>query len=111
MDPILRHHFENIASGATVVNEDGSTSTVYTEQIDVDGRPTLIPRVWDGKILSAPEAKRRAMEKAKREGFRWPTADSHDSLRQHDIRLHKQMRPISAREARQILGQPAVTFD
>ena len=56
MDPILLHHYQNLAQDTAVKNEDGSVSTVYTRQVDINGRPTLIPSVWDGKILDEEQA-------------------------------------------------------
>jgi len=99
MDPILRHHYENLANGTAVKNEDGSVSTVFTVQVDIDGKPTLIPTVWDGRILSEEEAAQRALNS----GIQWPTANSHEELRNYDVELHKQMQPMSQQEARRFL--------
>ena len=99
MDPVLRHHYRNIAEGKAVKNQDGSLSTVYTRQVDINGRPTLIPSVWDGKILGEREAYKRAVDS----GIKWPTAKSHPDLRAYDIELHKEMKPISAARAKEIL--------
>tara|TARA_R110000796_G_scaffold123161_2_gene237444 strand:+ start:3534 stop:3953 length:420 start_codon:yes stop_codon:yes gene_type:complete len=88
-DPILNHHFNNLNQNKFVENDDGSISTVYTRQIDVDGVPTLIPSVWDGEILGEPEARNRALET----GINWPTAETHEMLRNYDIELHKYMKP------------------
>ena len=49
MDPILEHHFLNIANGTAKRNEDGTLSTVKTTIVDIDGNPTLIPTIWDGE--------------------------------------------------------------
>ena len=76
-DPILNHHFNNLNQNKFVENDDGSISTVYTRQIDVDGVPTLIPSVWDGEILGEIEARNRALET----GINY------------DIELHKYMKP------------------
>ena len=99
MDPILQHHYENLANGTAVTNEDGSISTVFTVQVDLNGKPTLIPTVWEGRILPEEEAAQRAMES----GIQWPTARSHEELRNYDIELHKQMQPMSQQEARSFL--------
>ena len=101
MDPILEHHYRNIAEGKTVKNKDGSTSTVYTMQIDVNGVPTLIPSVWDGKILNEKDATKRALKS----GVRWPTRETHEELRAYDVELHKEMTPTSAEQAQQVLKQ------
>tara|TARA_Y100000401_G_scaffold117449_1_gene126297 strand:- start:2580 stop:2921 length:342 start_codon:yes stop_codon:yes gene_type:complete len=101
MDPILKHHFENIAGGKAVKNKDGSISTVYTRQIDINGVPTLIPSVWDGKILNEKDATKRAIKSR----IKWPQAQSHEELRAYDKTLHEGMSPISAEEAREILNR------
>tara|TARA_R110000796_G_scaffold2527_1_gene9909 strand:- start:51 stop:383 length:333 start_codon:yes stop_codon:yes gene_type:complete len=99
MDPILEHHYKNLAEGKAVPNEDGSVSTVFTAQVDIDGKPTLIPTVWDGEIISHEEA----TEKAINSGVTWPTADTHPELREYDKKLHKDMKPMSKEEALQFL--------
>jgi hypothetical protein len=99
MDPILEHHYNNLAENKAVSNEDGSVSTVYTAQVEIDGKPTLIPTVWDGEIISTEEAS----EKAVSSGVAWPTADTHPELREYDKKLHKDMKPMSQDEALQFL--------
>ena len=84
-DAITQHHLNNLETGNAVVNKDGSTSTVRTIQVDIDGKPTLIPTVWDGKIVSNDEAARRAIES----GVQWPTAKTHEELRKFDQEIHK----------------------
>jgi hypothetical protein len=99
MDPILRHHYKNIAGNKAVKNTDGSISTVFTRQVEINGVPTLIPSVWDGKILNEKDAIQRAITS----GIKWPQAQSHKKLRAYDQTLHKDMKNISAEEARKIL--------
>ena len=99
MDPILPHHYQNLAQDTAVKNEDGSVSTVYTRQVDINGRPTLIPSVWDGKILDEEQAVERALTS----GVQWPTANTHEELRAYDEQLHQNMRPMAAEEAAQLL--------
>lgn len=67
MDPILKHHYTTLAEGKGVKNEDGTMSTVYTYQVDIDGVPTLIPGLWDGKIVEDEEV---AKEKAVASGIK-----------------------------------------
>jgi hypothetical protein len=107
MDPILRHHYSNLANNTAVENDDGSWSTVYTTQVDLpnaEGQriPTLIPTVWDGSILEPDAAVKRALES----GIKWPTAPTHPELRKYDIGLHEDMRPMSAQEAQRMLTPP-----
>jgi hypothetical protein len=99
MDPILEHHYRTLAEGKAVQNDDGSISTVYTAQIDIDGVPTLIPTVWDGQILPEEVAAERAMSS----GIKWPTAETHEALREYDIKLHEQMTPMTPEEAQRFL--------
>ena len=84
-DAITQHHLNNIKNKTYTTNDDGSISTVRTMQVDFDGVPTLIPSIWDGKELSVEEASKRAIES----GIVWPTATTHDELRQKDIDIHK----------------------
>lgn len=100
MDPILKHHYTTLAEGKGVKNEDGTMSTVYTYQVDIEGVPTLIPGLWDGKIVEDEEV---AKEKAVASGIKWPTAESHEKLRAYDKELHKDMKPMKPEEARKLL--------
>jgi hypothetical protein len=104
-DEITKHHFRNLANGTAVRNEDGSVSTVYTRQVDLPNQegkkvPTLIPSVYDGKILSEKDA----VERAVRSGLTYPTAPTHEELREFDKQIHKSMKDIPAEEAASILG-------
>ena len=99
MDPILEHHYRNLAEGKAVQNDDGSVSTVYTAQVDIEGVPTLIPTVWDGQILPEEVAAARA----KSSGIQWPTAKTHEALRTYDVKLHEQMAPMTREEAQRFL--------
>jgi hypothetical protein len=99
MDPILEHHYRNLAEGKAVQNDDGSVSTVYTAQVDIEGVPTLIPTVWDGQILPEEVAAARA----KSSGIQWPTAKTHEALRAYDVELHKQMTPMTREAAQRFL--------
>lgn len=104
-DEITKHHFKNLAKGTAVRNKDGSVSTVYTRQVDLLNQkgkkvPTLIPSVYDGKILNEEEAVERAVSS----GLTYPTATTHEELREFDKRIHKDMKDTSAEEAASILG-------
>ena len=103
LDAISRHHYENLASGKEL-RRNGSVSTVFTIQVD-DGfdRPTLIPTIWDGEQLSDEDATKRALES----GIEWPSADTHDELRDFDIRIHEEhmSSPISKEAAQAVLNR------
>ena len=98
MDPVLEHHYNNIKEGKTRQDKDGYINTVVTIQVDKiknlnNGKPTLIPTVYDGKIVSEEEAIKKAIESGKK----WTSADTHKELREYDKRLHKQMSPELAK--------------
>ena len=107
MDPILRHHYTNLAEGKAVerteFDSEGRANpvwyTVHTMQVDIEGVPTLIPSVWDGQLLKTQAAVDRAIES----GIQWPQASDHPTLRLYDEELHKQISPLSPEEAAQIL--------
>jgi len=99
MDPILEHHYRTLAEGKGVRNEDGTVSTVYTMQVDIDGKPTLIPGLWNGEIVDEETAKKNAVNS----GIQWPTAETHEKLREYDIKLHEGMREMTPEEAQQFL--------
>ena len=86
-DAITEHHRNNLKDGNYVKNKDGSVSTVMTAQVDIDGVPTLIPTVWDGRMLSIKDSVDRAMKSGKR----WPTAKTHEELSLFDKKIHKRM--------------------
>jgi hypothetical protein len=107
MDPILQHHYMNLAKGKAVegteFDSEGRVNpvlyTVHTMQVDIEGVPTLIPSVWDGQLLGEQDAIDRAIGS----GIPWPQASDHSALRLHDIELHKQISPLSPKEAAKIL--------
>lgn len=70
MDPLVEHHFYNIANGKAVQNEDGTLSTVKGIIVEMDGRDTLIPSIWDGQEVSEEVA----IENAKKSGVNWQKA-------------------------------------
>ena len=105
MDAITEHHYENLASG-NEVRENGTVHTVYTIQVDIDGIPTLIPTVWDGKIIKKEDGTvdiAKATERAIASGKNWPTRATHAELRKYDEKIHETMKDISAEEAQDIL--------
>ena len=107
MDPILRHHYMNLAEGKAVertkFDSEGRANsvwyTVHTMQVDIEGVPTLIPSVWDGQLLD----KQGAIDRAIDSGIQWPQASDHPTLRLHDKELHKQIFPLSPEKAAKIL--------
>ena len=87
MDPILEHHFYNIANGTAKVNEDGTLSTVRTVIVDIDGRQTLIPTIWDGEEQPIDIA----IDNAINSGVNWPKAFGDSAVQQleeQDAEIH-----------------------
>lgn len=67
---VFRHHLENVRTGNSVKNEDGTVSTIRTIIMGDGENEYLIPTVWDGRILSDEEA----FDKAMKSGIDWPKA-------------------------------------
>lgn len=82
----INHSQANLDSGKAVKNPDGSVSTVFGTIINMDGRETLVPTVWDGKILQGQEL----YDRLQKEGGSWPSADSVDEVRATEMRLKEQ---------------------
>lgn len=88
MDPILEHHYHNIAHGKTVENKDGTLSTVKTRILEINGVETIIPTVWDGKIVDD----KTAIDNALASGVNWDTAygdNAVKTLEDLDKELHE----------------------
>ena len=105
MDPILEHHYHNIAHGKAVENEDGTLSTVKTIIVEIDGVQTIIPTVWDGKIVD----NKTAIDNAIASGVNWDTAygdNAVKTLEQEDKERHEKMTDeTSPEEAKKILAE------
>jgi len=88
-NPIYLHHINNLNSGLSVKNQDGSVSTVRTIIVGDGEYEYLIPTVWDGKILSDEHAFKKALAS----GIDWPKAPSGEEgvryLENLDTRIHK----------------------
>jgi hypothetical protein len=84
---ILDHHFANIRDKKTVQQSDGRTSSVKTIIVEFDGKPTVIPTIWDGRELSKDEAVKRALKSGKN----WPRFDTNDEADAADAEWHKYM--------------------
>jgi len=70
MDPLLEHHFYNIANGKAVKNDDGTLSTVGGRIEEINGVQTLIPSIWDGKQVD----RQTAIDNAINSGVNWQKA-------------------------------------
>jgi hypothetical protein len=116
MDEITRHHYKNLAEGKAKKLPDGRTATVATMQVEIDGVPTLVPSVWDGEIIEDEKDVIKKAKQAMRAGTKWPQImpahggraaiqEAHSKLRVFDKKIHKNMKDISAKEARNILDK------
>ena len=103
MDAITQHHYHNIAYGKSVENDDGTLTTVDTIIVGIDGVETLIPTVWDGKIVDD----KTAIEFAIKSGVEWPTRTGEDAVEEleaFDRDIHTEFTDqTSQEEALQIL--------
>ena len=105
MDPILEHHFYNIANNTALKNEDGTISTVRSAIVEIDGDQVLIPTIWDGQEVDL----KTAITNAKKSGVNWSRATGEDAefeLQTKDDEAHKYMNDqTSAEEAKSILDE------
>jgi len=109
MNPLLKHHYENIATDNAVTNEDGSLSTVKSSIVNINGKEMLIPTVWGGEILDGDRLN-EAIDNAFDSNIEWPTEEGKDAvnkLRSLEVDLHKQMRPVTRKNAANELLQDA----
>jgi len=90
MDPLVEHHYHNIANGKAVKNEDGTLSTVRGAIVELDGIQTLIPTIWDGKEVDIQTATENAIDS----GVNWQRAfgdTAVDTLREIEIENKEEM--------------------
>jgi hypothetical protein len=80
-DPMsaLRKHAEaNISAGTVARDPEGNPATVRSGSVNNsrlnEGKATLIPFQWNGKIVDQAEAERLAIES----GIEWPSFESHE---------------------------------
>lgn len=78
MLPLRQHSQRSVKTGMTFTNPDGRVSSVRSGSVEDSrlnqGRPTLIPFLWDGKIVGTKEAIKRAIDS----GQQWPSFDSNE---------------------------------
>ena len=93
IEPLISHHFNNIKYGNTATDERVNIQSVFSMEVQHPklnkGKPTLIPSVYDGKVLHEDAAIKAAVDS----GIKWTSADSHKELRKYDIEIHKRMSP------------------
>lgn len=85
---LYERHLGNLSSKGGVDNPDGSRSTLYVGTYGVDDKTYVLPRVRDGKILSADDA----FNAAKKEGLdKYPSYDSQDKAEKRYQDMHQYM--------------------
>lgn len=102
MDPLVEHHFYNIANDKAVKNEDGTLSTVRGTIVEIDGIQTLIPTIWDGKEVDT----QTAIQNAQKSGVNWQRAfgdNAIETLRDIEIDGKKRMSDQTTPEEAQSL--------
>ncbi len=74
--PLRQHAQANIAAGMIAHDDKGRPATVRSGSVENpnlnNGKPTLIPFQWDGKIVDQREAERRAIKS----GISWPSFET-----------------------------------
>ena len=73
LENLKRHSFQNVVTGANAGNQTVRSGSVEEERLN-EGRPTLIPFVYDGRVVDIKEAVERAV-KSKRV---WPSFDTNE---------------------------------
>lgn len=88
---IVEHSQAHIDSGTFKTNEDGTITTLFSTVISDkrlnEGRETVIPLFWNGKIRSHKEAIKLAVESNKA----WPSATTVDEAEFIDKFAHVMM--------------------
>ena len=87
LENLKRHSSENIARGTNVGNQSVRSGSVEDERLN-GGKPTLIPFVYDGRVVEIEEAVERAI-KSKRQ---WPAFDTNEQATVASKRLSKSIK-------------------
>lgn len=95
MAPLREHALGNVRNRTYVANPDGSFSTVRSGSVNHPGlnggKTTLIPFVWDGKVIDDPDM---AAEMAIQSGARWPSFESHEEATRASKDLSNSLREL-----------------
>ena len=75
MDAITRHHYLNIAKGNAIPTEQGLT-TVLNVTVEEDGKHTVYPSAWDGKIVKNTDD---IVRFSKKQNVKWPSFNSEEA--------------------------------
>ena len=87
MRPLQEHSEANVKSGGTVDFGGGNIGSVQSGSVQDsrlnNGKPTLIPFIWNGKKVSGKEA----IERAVKSGVKWPVFDTNEQATEASIQL------------------------
>lgn len=94
---VLQYHRDRMKDGTAIRNNDGSLTTFMGAISDIDGKPTIHPTFFDGKVISPQEGARRAVAS----GIKWP---QYKSVKQAEFAEEK-IHAIMARDAAIVGGR------
>lgn len=96
-------HLGNLYGKGGVDNPDGSRSTLYQANVDIDGKSYNIPTVYDGKIIPVDEA----VARAKAQGLdKFPSYPTPDAAEARYMQMHDYMDKDTGAYFQQHTGQP-----
>lgn len=95
-DRLVAHHYRNIATGNSKLNDDGSLSTIRSASVGIDGRTYVIPTIWEGEIVDLGTAV--GLAKASEGGLSaWPNfPDTEEGISEagvYDQKIHEDHMP------------------
>ena len=111
LDVLVQHGQDNLSSGKSVENRDGSVSTVRSMSVNDErlnnGAITLIPSIWDGKELGLEESIDRAIKSEKK----YPTFASHEEAKQASLAVSRQIEMGGTSSSREAQAQAQAQYD
>jgi hypothetical protein len=84
---LYQHHLDNLAKGG-VKSKGGQTSTLLAVTVGEGGKTSIVPTVWDGKIVSQDQA----LKNADAVGFdKFPSYGSREEALDRYSKMHDYM--------------------
>jgi hypothetical protein len=84
---LYQHHLDNLAKGG-VSSAGGKTSSLLAITAESDGKTSIIPTVWDNKVVS----KGQALKNADAVGWdKFPAYDSREEATDRYFKMHTYM--------------------
>jgi len=87
IENLKRHSFENVKTGNTFKNSSVLSGSVEDPRLN-DGRPTLIPWLYEGRVLTDGN---EAVELALASGRVWPAFDTNDEATEVSKRISSKL--------------------